>query len=786
MLLYSCYTNHALDQFLCHLLDVGIKKIIRIGGQSKTPQLEGYNLRTVSERVNKTRNENYLIGSTYSNLEEQLKSAGGRLGTIHKLRKGSAWEALEKLLKNQYPRIYRQVYFKDEDGFEVVGRDPLEVWVYPQGRGTKSSELEPDRQDTGHDIRMVLNKANQGIHSLSLKERKRVLFHLLDEIERQEVGRLLVDIEATEDLRHTVDMAHREVNRRALLTADVIGITTTGLAKDTAMLRNLRSKVVVCEEAGEVLEAHVISAMMPGVEHFIQIGDHQQLRPQINNYSLSLESKQGQSFQLDRSQFERLAVGQPGLSRVPVAQLNIQRRMRPEVSRLIRPLYPALRDHGSVLELPNVVGMRENVFWLNHEHAEDGAADDGRVKSHSNAWEVGMTKALVRHLVRQGVYKGSDIAVLTPYSGQLHKLREALHSDFDISLSDRDEDILATEGFELDTDSSKSQEKQGTLQKKRLLELMRLATVDNFQGEEAKVIIVSLVRSNAENKVGFLRTVNRINVLLSRAQHGMYLIGSADTYSKIPMWVDVQEKLEEVEAVGEAFNLCCPRHKDTPIRCAEPEDFLRSSPEGGCSLACEWRLDKCGHQCLAKCHSAAMHSAFLCPRSCPRHRSTCDHACPKMCGEDCGPCQVLVDDVDLPCGHIKDAVRCFKTLDKASIRCTVPVMKRVPECGHRVTVPCYTKVDVKEYRCPDPCNHALECGHVCSGTCGTCTTETKTHGQRTIHQICKKKCERPHNTCNHLCSSSCHTGIPCPPCPQTCDVSCSLNVSLPRSDSPSC
>ena len=68
--------------------------------------------------------------------------------------------------------------------------------------------------------------------------------------------------------------------------------------------------VIICEEAGEVMEPHMISTILPNVEHFIQIGDHQQLRPQINNYGLSLESQQGTPYQLDRSQFERLSVKQ--------------------------------------------------------------------------------------------------------------------------------------------------------------------------------------------------------------------------------------------------------------------------------------------------------------------------------------------------------------------------------------------------------------------------------------------------------------------------------------------
>ena len=49
-------------------------------------------------------------------------------------------------------------------------------------------------------------------------------------------------------------------------------------------------------------------------------------------------------------------------------------------------------------------------------------------------------------------------------------------------------------------------------------------------GEEAKVIVISLVRSNKEGKAGFLNTSNRINVLLSRAMHGMVLVGNVDTF----------------------------------------------------------------------------------------------------------------------------------------------------------------------------------------------------------------------------------------------------------------
>ncbi|KAJ5797072.1 uncharacterized protein N7518_005612 [Penicillium psychrosexuale] len=44
-------------------------------------------------------------------------------------------------------------------------------------------------------------------------------------------------------------------------------------------------------------------------------------------------------------------------------------------------------------------------------------------------------------------------------------------------------------------------------------------------------------------QVGFLRTENCINVLLSRAQHGMYLIGNSETYLNVPMWAEVHAQL---------------------------------------------------------------------------------------------------------------------------------------------------------------------------------------------------------------------------------------------------
>ncbi|RTE73083.1 hypothetical protein BHE90_012479 [Fusarium euwallaceae] len=526
-ILVICYTNHALDQFLKHLLDVGIETIIRMGSGSQAPELAGKNLRVLDPQ--------------------------------------------------------------DPSKFTVIGPDPLRSWLgrRPSGLYEYGSDALADAEDT-EDLE---RRAEWGIWSLASEERWTLADEWFDQSCDQQAELLFESIDQVEHLRRRKDNIHDEINRRCLLQADVVGMTTTSLARNYELLRRVSPKVIICEEAAEVMEAHVISALMPSVEHLIQIGDHKQLRPQISSHSLSLETRSGLAWQLDRSQFERRAVGEPGLPPAPVAQLNVQRRMRPEISQLLRRVYPSLRDHESVFNLPDVIGMRHNLFWLGHPYAEVTRPSGTRMTSHSNQWEVEMATALVRHLARQGQYKSSDIALLTPYTGQLRMLRAALAKDFEVFLNERDSAALASEDIDDGLGHTRA-ETQIQTEQKQLPQTLRLATVDNFQGEEAKVVVVSLVRSNTDHSVGFLRTENRINVLLSRAQHGMYLIGNAETYLNVPMWADVHSRLARMGGVGTALTLCCPRHPHMPIYCSEPADFEHKSPEGGCSLPCAWHLER--------------------------------------------------------------------------------------------------------------------------------------------------------------------------------------------------
>ena len=764
------------------MIKVGITKIIRIGGQSKSELLKGHNLRDIARSEGKTKTEAYQSAMMYKKLEEHERDFNKILGHLHASNRNAHWKSLNYHVSRKYQKIHSQFRETDNDGFKVAGRHPFDIWK------PAKSIIGAQAQATAANVKAIIRKAILNVHSLAAVERSILIEHWLAEIRIDAMAELSQAVDSADECYQSLNKVHDEADRRVLAGADVIGVTTTGLAKRISVLQHVSSKVIICEEAGEVMEPHMLSALLPTIEHCIQIGDHEQLRPTINNFQdLSLESKQGALHSLDKSQFERLSVGERGRPLMPVAQLEVQRRMRPDVSTLIREtIYPKLIDHPSTIALPDVVGMRKNVFWLDHDHLEDEKESAiHHSKSRSNDWEIRMVHTLVRHIIRQGTYLSSEIAVLTPYTGQLQKLRAALRNDFEIILSDRDQEALEKDGF-CTTDSvpparvATQDHRRKPLLKKQLSEMLRVATVDNFQGEEAKIIIVSLVRSNKERNVGFLKTSNRINVLLSRAQHGMYLIGNTQTYSSVEMWQKVIDMLGAKDSVGRALALCCPRHVEKAIEVREPDDFATASPEGGCKEACTDRLD-CGHSCQARCHSEAMHAVWQCEMPCQRRHTPCDHPCQKQtCGEDCGLCTVPTDDVQLPCGHVKDCVPCHQTLDRDSIRCDIIVPKEVPGCKHTVDVKCCVDVNHEKFTCPSPCTTYLSCGHQCPGSCGCCNKKTVEGEPAVEHSKCTKICGRKHGTCNHSCKRKCHGGSDCGLCQQPCEVSTTPLQPNPR------
>ncbi|KAK0755515.1 hypothetical protein N5P37_011917, partial [Trichoderma harzianum] len=700
-ILCVCYTNHALDQLLEHLLDDGIDKVIRIGSRSKSERLQALNLRMVAQNSDRTRSEKsslWEIQQSLGDIEHSMRDS------LRGLAASDSPPSIRAFLAQTFPRHHGTLFGESEDGWEQVTRAPREVLRRWLAGGPRDSFYCRDVEILKETRLSAMNNAErQVLHRYWLNSIMAPIIHTITRLQKEHSEL----IERRNRVRSDVDL-------RCLNQANIIGVTTTGLAKNLALLRKLRCKVMLCEEAGEVLEAHILTALLPSIEHAILIGDHLQLRPQIQNYELQSTNPRGKQYSLDTSLFERL-VEPPHLMdlRLPFSTLDTQRRMHPSISELVRStLYPSLQDAENVMMYPKVAGMRERLFWLHHDHLEAGAAShDPLNTSHSNDYEVEMTVSLISHLVKQGEYSPDDIAVITPYLGQLHKLRRRMESMFEICLNDRD--LAELEEFESKGQATPSTVKAKQSSKTTLLKSVRAATVDNFQGEEAKVIIISLVRSNLQRKCGFLSTSNRINVLLSRAKHGMYIIGNSDTYYNVPMWQEVIDMLTTNGRLGTSLELQCDRHPDTPIRVSQPDHFTLFSPESGCNLPCDKRLH-CGHSCTGRCHSDILHNVVFCHEPCPRPQKGCDHACPRRCGDVCPPrCSVQINNIDLvlPCGHRLSSATCWETQNPASVRCKVLVRRKVPGCNHDVEVQCFYDVTAANHRCNVSCGHNRECGH---------------------------------------------------------------------------
>jgi hypothetical protein len=788
-ILVVTFTNHALDQSLEHLLDQGISQIIRMGGNSKSERLADLNLRKVAAEIERTRAENSEYRRTKGQMSEEskaitqyLKSLNHPTTLIEKyLDRENPYHSLQLFGGSHHDDEYDDVEY-DNDEYDDEEYDDNDDDDDDDGQwerveyGNKRQRFEKwlyggEHYQSNRTLQMITQVTNLNI--LSNNERGLLYEHWVRMAQEPVLDAILDHVEKFKEHKLEHDAIRNETDFRALSQADVIGVTTSGLARHLELLRKLPSKILLCEEAGEVLESHLLTALLPSVEHAILIGDHLQLRPRVQCYGLSQDSARGQQHALDTSLFERLVIATDGGARLPFSRLDTQRRMHPDIAELVRStLYPTLSDASSTKEHPPVAGLKKRLFWLDHQQPETHS--DMHSTSHSNNYEVEMATALVSHLIKQGVYKPGSIDVLTPYGGQLKKLKLRMQNAFEVVLDDRDIKVLEDEGPN-DAAQSRAPPAPG-VQKGSMASAVRLATVDNFQGEEPEVVVISLVRSNDENKIGFLRSPNRINVLLSRAKNGMYIIGNSSTAQHIPMWTEVLQLLQMNDSVGEVLELGCERHPDDIMQVKVPDDFIRQAPDGGCILPCNQRL-LCGHACDSSCHSQVLHDAVKCLEPCPRQPGTnsCSHACPARCGEVCpSKCMAIVPDiaVELPCGHIKTSLPCWLYYAQDQIVCHEIVTRTVPGCGHEVQIKCCQDVTSDQYLCLEDCGDTLACGHVCKNSCKDCKNRVDCLIVKTDHGRSRHPCGRDFLNCSHSCKKLCHEGSDCDLCNQPCEVKC--------------
>ncbi|GAX83659.1 hypothetical protein CEUSTIGMA_g11084.t1 [Chlamydomonas eustigma] len=669
-------------------------------------------------------------------------------------------------------------YELDEDGFKTVRhgkkKDLVQEWL----AGNLAQEKKESGRLAGYSQVFIgpLNTCNRPLEELikvpnvwfmSKFERQRVLQHIL-QLRFAGLSKKLriLQRKASASIGRLQDVYDRAA-LRTLSGAQVVGMTTSGVAKHQKLVSALKSRVVLVEEAAEVFEAHVLACLSRHVEHLVLVGDHEQLRPKASVYELQAVSKKG--LDLDVSMLERLATS----GFFPVLSLSEQRRMRPEISNLIRDtIYPELQDHPRTLCYRNVKGMVQNLFFWTDGFPEVGAKEG---KSKSNPQQAERAVALMKYIILQG-YNPADVVLLVPYVGQLMAVRNKLkRCNMRVLLSDKDEAELERAGLtasdDQDGEEANKQADQAGLFAGNVKasssssdvvdvgQTVRVATVDNFQGEEAKIILISLTRNNSSGDIGFLKMKNRINVLLSRAQHGMYILGNVETLEantdRAPMWPQVLQQLRENDRLGNILQVKCENHGHvTDI--SRTSDFDILVGDGGCMRPCSEMLPGCGHVCPRRCHVDDMgHKLVKCNKPCDRLLKPCNHPCMKLCHQACGACPVLLEVAGpLPCGHMVQNVPCWKLHTEGAIKCGVMVEVSVPGCGHIIKVPCHSQEDYRPGG-SGSCTHVvtidmLLCGHQIQGPCG------KRSLLASDPSACKAPCTRPPAApCGHPCMKDC-------------------------------
>ena len=314
-----------------------------------------------------------------------------------------------------------------------------------------------------------------------------------------------------------------QINESLFNEARVIACTLTGSAN--RLLAGRRFGTLFIDEAAQAMEAACWIAIQKA-DRVILAGDHRQLPPTIK----CPEALEGG---LDHTLMQQIVEQKPQC----VSLLTVQYRMDDGIMQ-----FPNREFYGGQLTSDPSVRYRSILDWdtpmewidssVFPEEEEESRRDvsnndapttqygeeiasDGL--SRTNPAEATLTlRVLKNYLLKIGrdriLYERIDIGLISPYKGQVRLLRQMVRRD----------------SFW-----------------KPFRSLLTIDTVDGFQGQERDIIVISMVRSNAEGQVGFLRDLRRMNVAITRARMKLLLIGDQPTLCRHPFYRRLKEYVED-------------------------------------------------------------------------------------------------------------------------------------------------------------------------------------------------------------------------------------------------
>ena len=285
-----------------------------------------------------------------------------------------------------------------------------------------------------------------------------------------------------------------QAEKEILQAADVICTTCVGAGD--FRLKNFRFRQLLIDESTQSMEAECFIPIVLGVKQLVLVGDHCQLGPVVM-------CKRAAKAGITQSLFERLVK----LGTRPI-RLQVQYRMHPALSEFASGMFyeGTLQNGISELEriLPNL-----DIPWPNRQRPMFFLSSTGNEEISStgtsflNRTEASHVEKFVTSLLKSGI-TGDQIGIITPYEGQRAHVVNHMSKNGSVNAE--------------------------------LYSQIEVASVDSFQGREKDFIILSCVRSNEQQGIGFLKDPRRLNVALTRAKYGVIIVGNARLLSKNPLW----------------------------------------------------------------------------------------------------------------------------------------------------------------------------------------------------------------------------------------------------------
>lgn len=287
------------------------------------------------------------------------------------------------------------------------------------------------------------------------------------------------------------------INSELFGEARVIACTLVGSAN--RLLDGMKFGTLFIDEVAQAMEA---ACWIPirRAQRVIFAGDHCQLPPTVKCY----EAMKGG---LGRTLMERIANNKPEV----VTLLRIQYRMHEDIMRFSSDwFYHNLMIAAPEVQHRSILDLDLPMMWVTPPTAPEGTESEAESSgfSLSNPAEARLTlltlQAYFELIGRQRILdERLDVGIISPYRAQVQLLRQLLRK---------------SEFF------------------KPYRRFISVNTVDGFQGQERDIIVISLVRSNDEGQIGFLRDLRRMNVAITRARMKVIILGDRATLTRHPFY----------------------------------------------------------------------------------------------------------------------------------------------------------------------------------------------------------------------------------------------------------